>query len=98
MLGSVVHAFQLRMHSHSKVHVIISIYVYVYIIAINSYIRLHTYITDIIYSIVCLRFLIASHVATSSYMITYNWEKFKVGNIRAKKVRGKNIFISAGCR
>ena len=54
-----------------KVHVIIPIYVYVYIIAINSYIRLHTYITDMIYSIVCLRFLIASCVATSSYMITY---------------------------
>ena len=53
-----------------------------------------------IYSIVCLRFLIASCVAKSSYMITYTvvWEKFKVGNFRVKKVRGKNIFVSADCR
>ena len=29
---------------------------------------------------------------------TVVWEKFKVGNIRVKKVRGKNIFVSAGCR
>ena len=72
MVGNVVHASQesqLHIPTLIKVHVIIPIYVY--IIAINSYIRLHIYVTDMIYSIVCLRFLIASCVATSSYMITY---------------------------
>ena len=45
----------------------------------------------------CLNFLRYFLFACSS-AVTVVWEKFKVGNIREKKVRGKNIFVSAGCR